>query len=176
MALSKQTFTNAEKTYINKIGDPKVFGPGEWWRLHEDAYWARTPEEVDVFIKGLPRRFRGLPCSDCRDNALKYLNHPETTPERYRKTVEGMFLWTFEFHNYKNSDPKLNKPILSYEQAIAPHRALEFPNDTKSETCEFCTEYPKGSNSLVSFEKGIPENNDKNENKKSKNPIVKFVK
>lgn len=159
MALSKQAFTDAQiKVYINKIGNPEVFGPGEWWRLGEDAYWARSKEEIDVFIKGLPRRFRGLPCSVCRENALKYL--AENNPERYRHLKEGMFLWVYEFHNYKNKE--LGKPEITYEQAIAPHRALEFPNDIKSEACEFCTE------------KGIPGKIE--ENRVPKNPVVKFVK
>ena len=53
---SKEELEDEIKKYISKIGDPKVFGPGEWWRLGEDAYWARTKEEIDVFIKGLPEK------------------------------------------------------------------------------------------------------------------------
>jgi hypothetical protein len=151
------------KLYIIKIGKPENFGPGEWWRLHEDAYWARTKEEIDIFIKGLPRRFRGLPCPKCRENALKYLS--ENNPERYRHLKEGMFLWTFEFHNYKNKE--LGKPTITYEQAILPHRVLEFPDKYTSEACDYCVE---------KIEDNKESEKDKKNNVKPRSPRVSIIK
>jgi hypothetical protein len=85
---------------LSKITQPEVFGPGYWAVIHSDAKRAQTYEQRLRFIEEMRPRLASLPCRICRDHALAYLDsHPM---ENFLHIEDGMFLWTFYFHNDVN--------------------------------------------------------------------------
>lgn len=99
---------------LSKISSPEVFGPGWWGLLHLDAFQAVTRDDIEYFVRRLRPRLAGLPCARCRVEALSYLDsHPI---EPFMHINQGLFLWTFFFHNAVNN--RLGKRELSEEEAI----------------------------------------------------------
>jgi hypothetical protein len=100
--------------YLNRIRHPDIFGPGWWWFLQNEALDAQSKEEIEYFIRKLPRRLASLPCAKCRYNAARYIE--ENPPRRYAGLKDGMYRYVWEFHNYKNKEK--GKPIVPFEKAI----------------------------------------------------------
>jgi hypothetical protein len=99
---------------MNKnISNPLIFGPGVWFKIHLDALNLESKEEQLFFIKQLRKIVESLPCGDCRQHATKYVE--QNPPEKYLGLVDGLFIFTVEFHNFVNK--RLKKPILSLEEA-----------------------------------------------------------
>lgn len=101
--------------YLNRISEPHIFGPGYWRLLHQDAFDAESAEDIDFFIRRLPRRLETIPCDDCRKHALAYL--AENPIEGYRRIRFGVFIWTVKFHNAVNARMKPPKPQVEVEVA-----------------------------------------------------------
>ena len=105
-----------------------TFGPGFWWILHVDAYDARTPSDIAYFLKRIRPRLESIPCKNCREHALQYIQ--KDPPETYITQVDGLFEWTWKFHNYVNQTKKEPSPTITLEEALALYGTR-----AKCETC-----------------------------------------
>uniref|UniRef100_A0A6C0AG00 thiol oxidase n=1 Tax=viral metagenome TaxID=1070528 RepID=A0A6C0AG00_9ZZZZ len=112
---------------------PKLFGPGNWHSLHLMAANANTTEtkkSVLWFIKILSNNFY---CLKCKEDFLEYIK--KDNPSLYINQKEGLFYWSYNFHNSVNK--KLNKPIMSYEEAkklyFSPEVCVEHCFEEESE-------------------------------------------
>lgn len=86
---------------LSKVTYPEVFGPGYWAFFHTEAKRCKTYARKMEFIRNMKGRLAGLPCLKCRIHALEYLaTHPI---ENWIGEEDGIFLWTFHFHNYVNT-------------------------------------------------------------------------
>ncbi|AYV86288.1 MAG: hypothetical protein Solumvirus3_24 [Solumvirus sp.] len=113
--------TNDEKHHHDKFSDPVIVGPGVWYVLHSESYAAKSPEEIESFIKMLNRIISGFKCLKCRNHAEKYLkdNNISKYKERVLSTGEniGMFFYVWEFHNAVNT--RINKPTVDWQTALS---------------------------------------------------------
>ena len=93
---------------------PKVFGPGIWFDFHTMATLSLTNETIDIYIDHVKSIIDRLPCMKCRRDAQKYFDNDH--PSKYKKTTNGMFYWSWKFHNTVNA--KLGKPLLDWDTGI----------------------------------------------------------
>lgn len=100
-----------------RLGNPKVFGPGKWDDLHTYAIAATTPEDKRAFCRFVRIITSSLKCLQCREHATRYVReHP---PEEYLNVKDakgrdaGLFVWVCLFHNTVNR--RLNLPEVDYE-------------------------------------------------------------
>lgn len=107
--------------------NPNYIGPGNWHSLHLMSANAKTKEQKESvlwFIKILSENFY---CKKCKDDFLIYLKNDN--PKNYLNSDEGLFFWSFKFHNFVNN--KLGKPIMTYEDA----KNLYFSPETCLTSC-----------------------------------------
>lgn len=98
--------------------DPSVWGPSFWLSLHNGA--VRYPEKASPtyryrmkgFIQGIPYI---LPCDECRQHALAYIDSRESQLDDIVSGREKLFNYFVDFHNQVNA--RYNKPLVSYDQA-----------------------------------------------------------
>jgi Erv1 / Alr family len=93
----------------------KVFGPGVWLTIHVMAAKANTQSKKECFCEFIRDITSSLPCEECRNHAVDYVK--KFPPERYIEEKEGIFRWSWIFHNAVNRMPTVNKPELDYETA-----------------------------------------------------------
>lgn len=106
----------------------KTFGPGFWWILHVDAYDAKTPGDIAYFLRRIRPRLESIPCKMCREHALQYIDRDP--PERYVTQIDGLFDWSWRFHNYVNQSKKIPIPTITLAEAQALYGTR-----SKCETC-----------------------------------------
>jgi hypothetical protein len=105
--------------YLNRVSDPKVFGPGKWDTIHDLAIRAKTPAQKEAFIESMQTICEKLKCENCQKHCLSYLQ--THTPRNFlhikSSTGEdiGMFKWSWMFHNAVNA--RLHKPIVDWDTA-----------------------------------------------------------
>jgi len=98
-----------------EINDPKKFGPGMWYSIHNTA----LKMGENFFMDWIRLIIDSIPCLKCKTHALKYLD--ENLLENFRDVHDengelvGMFIWTWKFHNDVNL--RLNKKIYDYKEA-----------------------------------------------------------
>lgn len=98
---------------------PDVFGPPMWFTLHNGASkYPHKPgvlvkERMKYFILGIPVM---IPCARCREDATAYIEKFKDSLDDICSSRLKLFEFFFTFHNVVNK--KLNKPIMSYEDAI----------------------------------------------------------
>jgi len=106
------------KKYKN-TSSPDVFGPPMWFTLHNGASkYPHKPgtlvkERMKYFILGIPVM---IPCAKCREDATAYIEKFKDSLDDICSSRLKLFEFFFTFHNVVNK--KLNKPIISYEEAI----------------------------------------------------------
>lgn len=85
--------------------------------MHVMAKWADEGSEQDkkTYCKNMERLMNDFPCSSCKEHCLAYISRKN--PRRYVNKDQGLFIWSWDFHNTVNL--RLNKPILSLDDAIA---------------------------------------------------------
>ena len=89
-----------------------VWGGVTWDHIHERSICFPddpTPEEQAVERQYLDLLAQTLPCPDCRQHAIEYLQNTPPTLE----TSAAYQNWGFEFHNSVNQ--RLGKPIMPRE-------------------------------------------------------------
>lgn len=101
---------------------PEVFGPAMWFTFHVGS--ANLPkvlspvsvDRIKSFINGIPEM---VPCVECSEHARAFI---ERNKERISKIKFGdeVFRFYVDFHNYVNE--RLNKPLVSYEQAYKMYK------------------------------------------------------
>jgi hypothetical protein len=101
-------------------------GPGIWFLIHKESLFCQEKHEFINFIYRLAENF---PCERCKVHFKEYLF--DNPPENYTSFEDGLFIWTWKFHNSVNK--RLKKPLLEYE------KALKMYLDSK-ENCNFCME------------------------------------
>ena len=109
----------------------RYFGHGLWFSIHTFALLAITLQLIDDFIINLWSILDKIPCGECRNHALKYIN--ANPPEELKHDQDaneiliGMFRWVWIFHNTVNA--RLGKPIVDWDTA----RSL-YSNETMCNT------------------------------------------
>ena len=93
---------------------PKVFGPGIWFEFHTMATLSLTNETMNIYIDHVKSIIDRLPCMKCRRDAQKYFDNDN--PSKYKSTDNGMFYWSWKFHNTVNA--KLGKPLLEWDTGL----------------------------------------------------------
>jgi hypothetical protein len=105
--------------YLNRLSDPKVFGPGKWDTIHDLAIRAKTPAQKEAFIESMQTICEKLKCQNCQKHCLTYLqtHSPKNFLHIKSSTGEdiGMFKWSWMFHNAVNA--RLHKPIVDWDTA-----------------------------------------------------------
>lgn len=112
---------------INFPTDPKKFGPGVWFSLHLSAINAIEDEYIKFFINQTKTLISKLPCKDCSDHAINYMQNNPIEQFIELKDSEGnkigMFKWTWMFHNDVNS--RLGKSIIDWLTAYYMYKNEE---------------------------------------------------
>ncbi|MEM5804153.1 MAG: Erv1/Alr family FAD-linked sulfhydryl oxidase [Candidatus Aenigmatarchaeota archaeon] len=108
--------------------DIQKLGPGIWYIIHFTALRAKTEEEKVKFRKFIHELAKDFPCLRCRKHFSQYIS--DFPLERYWSGNEGLFIWSWQFHNSVNR--RLKKPEMDYEKAKRIYEG--------SEVCEKCSE------------------------------------
>lgn len=114
---------NFEMSYTRKkyknTSSPDVFGPPLWFTLHNgSSKYPHNPgnlakERMKYFILGIPIM---IPCTKCREDATAYIEKHKDSLDDICSSRIKLFEFFFTFHNVVNK--KLNKPLMTYENAI----------------------------------------------------------
>jgi hypothetical protein len=97
---------------------PEVFGPAFWFTLHTGSvHLPQTLSPIAIsrlkgFIHGIPEM---VPCVECSEHSRAFIEANKTRIDNLKRG-DDVFRFYFDFHNYVNV--KLNKPVISYEQAL----------------------------------------------------------
>jgi hypothetical protein len=106
-----------EMKYYKDHTNPKYTGPGSWNAIHTIAYHARTLKEQQEAINVITNICIYFPCETCRKHAIDYIK--ENPMEVYLMTKykedNGIFVWTWKFHNAVNY--RIGKHIMSMDLA-----------------------------------------------------------
>jgi hypothetical protein len=97
-----------------KFSDPASVGPGCWFKIHVDAISATDDKSKFSFINSIINLSKNFKCNDCKVHFTKYIS--DNPPSNYFNTDDGMFKWSWEFHNGVNK--RLKKKIIKYEEAF----------------------------------------------------------
>lgn len=106
---------------LQRISDPKRFGPGYWSYLHQLALDAETDEDIDFCIKTIYKLTKYIPCGDCNEHGHQHIS--KVPPESYRNWTDdsgrkrGMFKYSVDYHNHANRLTGAKE--ISYETALA---------------------------------------------------------
>ncbi len=99
---------------MERLADPRIFGPGSWFDIHVYAAEATTPERKRAFMDFMRLLAPKLKCKTCKDHAIVYLrDHPM---ENYLTEEHGLFKWSWIFHNTVNR--RLGKPEVDWTSAL----------------------------------------------------------
>lgn len=99
--------------------DPKVWGPKYWYTFHMAAAnypidaSPITAKRMKGFLMAIPYI---LPCEACRIHASAYIEKHFDKMDDIVSGREKLFRFFVDMHNMVNA--RLNKPILSYEEAF----------------------------------------------------------
>jgi len=104
----------------------KTLGPGIWHVIHTLAYHAHTDQLKESFISTINTLCDHFGCDPCKTHMRLFINAYPI--KNYRDEQDGLFKWSWEFHNKVNQ--KLNKPNMSFETALQHY---------KNYTCQTCT-------------------------------------
>lgn len=107
-----------EKEELYNTASPKVFGPPLWFSLHNGAaHYPMNPspivkERMKHLILGIPVL---TPCKNCSEHATAYVEKNYDNLDDICSSRDKLFKFFVDFHNEVNK--RLNKPIMSYEDA-----------------------------------------------------------
>lgn len=93
------------------------FGPGLWFMLHLNAAHAKTDIQKRAFIEQVRTLGEFFPCENCKKHFAKYISEHPITDAQYLNQEDGLFRWTWEFHESVNK--RLGKPSVSYTEALS---------------------------------------------------------
>jgi hypothetical protein len=118
----------------NKI---ERLGPGIWFLIHKESLFC---QDKNSFIEFIYRLADNFPCARCKVHFKEYLS--ENPPEDYVRFEDGLFIWSWKFHNSVNK--RLKKPVLEYEAALKLYL-----NSGNEEDCNFCMELDDNSSKQI---------------------------
>ena len=93
--------------------DIKTEGKGIWYVVHTLALHATTEKTKESFQITIHTLCEHFGCETCKVHFKKFIDDNPLKNQNY-------FKWTWELHNSVNR--KLNKPILSLEDALAIYK------------------------------------------------------
>lgn len=126
--------------------DPKYFGPGIWWCLHQNSLRAITTETKLEFRRFLNDIVTKIWCKKCRFHATKYIN--ENPIEEYDQLAYGYFTYVWNFHNIVNK--RLGKPEMNWQTAYKLY-TNQFQN-----VCQHgCNDHEELKNEITSANVGV---------------------
>lgn len=125
------------------FADPKIIGPGAWFKIHTDAVAATTPALKEAFIVNINATCDNFRCKQCQMHFRKFIDsHPLRAYWNLRDAHGrdiGFFQWTWELHN------QVNKFLHKYQPTL--EEAYAFYLDSDVGACVNC-----GSNDIVAPE------------------------
>lgn len=132
-------------------------GPGIWFKIHMDGIAAVTQALKDSFVVNINTLCDGFKCKHCQPHFRKYINeHPI---EQYFNVKNGIFKWTWEFHNAVNERLGKHQPTLE--------EAYEYYTNNTIGACTNC-----GQNRDISLKNNDRIQNIKNTEKNISKPII----
>jgi hypothetical protein len=90
------------------------YGPGVWFVIHITAYNVKTENDKREFVKLMESIQLSFPCLKCRKHMTEYFNSNQII--RYWNVPNGMFKWSWTFHNAVNY--RLGKNPITYDDAL----------------------------------------------------------
>ena len=109
---SQMSLESMSETHLHSLSDPNYVGPGSWFALHMLSSKA-IPQFKDALVYYIKQFIDNFKCLRCREHAKKYM---EVNPiENYLNQKDGLFKWTWEFHNTVNK--RLGKPLVGWDEA-----------------------------------------------------------
>lgn len=88
-------------------------GPGIWYMIHKSAALAIDDKNKLLFLTIIEWVKDNFPCEICRQHIQQYV--VDNPPIKYFNERDGLFIWSWEFHNVVNK--RLNKPYMPYKEA-----------------------------------------------------------
>ena len=105
---------------MERLSDPEVVGPGNWWLIHVKAKAATNDVLTDDFIDHMYFLAENFSCGNCRKHIQQYIeSHPFDDLKNLRNDEGeriGMFKWSWLFHNAINT--RIGKPYVEWETAV----------------------------------------------------------
>ena len=102
---------------MSHLSDPKSWGPGVWFTIHLMAAKAVDTISKELFIDYLNVIIKNVPCLTCQEHATKYLRENPLIGYLTDEDPQGLFRWTWIFHNFVNS--RLHKPFVDWNTAYS---------------------------------------------------------
>lgn len=103
-------------TVVGSTADPRIWGPGFWFSLHNSAeHYPHNPSPI------VRDRTKGrilaisyeIPCQGCRPHSISYIENADL--DKAVSSKENLIRFYVDFHNQVNK--RYNKPLVTYEQA-----------------------------------------------------------
>ena len=135
----------------NQTTNPTYVGPGTWNVIHTLAFKATSKPKQKEFINTLKLIIDYFPCEKCRGHAQDYLkNHPV---EDYQNDSQGMFIWSWKFHNAVNF--RIGKNQMSWELAYHLYAQLcgHHQDDNNNKNDATCSKECENSDSPPKMKK-----------------------
>lgn len=101
--------------------EPEIWGPHFWLTLHFiSSTYSNSPNQsvksaMKSFIQTLPMF---LPCKECQDHAFQHIK--KSNLNKIVQNRKELFTFFFNFHN--NVNQRLNKPLMTIENALIKYR------------------------------------------------------
>jgi hypothetical protein len=116
------------------FADPKIIGPGAWFKIHTDAIGAITPALKEAFVININATCNNFRCKKCQMHFRKFIDsHPlraySNIRDEHGRDI-GFFKWSWELHNQVNKF--LNKPQPGLDEAY------RFYLDSEANACVNC--------------------------------------
>jgi Erv1/Alr family protein len=119
---------------ISIFSDPKVIGPGIWFKMHIDAVGAITDEMKNAFEYNINLTCDNFKCVKCKTHFRHFINTHSFQDywniQDSKGNDIGFFQWTWELHNKVNEFLKKDQPLL--------HDAYIFYSNASSGACFNC--------------------------------------
>lgn len=90
------------------------WGPAFWRTIHAAAA-AYTPDKAQSFKQFIYSLPGILPCQECREHILTNLTRVYPLNEKYLRSNETLFLWTYNLHDIVNK--QLGKCSIPFAEA-----------------------------------------------------------
>jgi hypothetical protein len=101
---------------MSNSSESKFLFRGVWWTIHIMALSATNISKAKSFADMIDVIAENFFCEECKPHIQNYLRAFHSSNFLSSIDENGMFSWSFLFHNAVNS--RIGKPILSFEEAL----------------------------------------------------------
>ncbi len=119
---------------VSIFSDPKIIGPGIWFKMHLDAVYAITDSTKSTFIHNINILCDNFKCKNCQDHFRKFITNNNLIDYWNIKDNNGsdigFFKWTWELHN------QVNRFLGKYEPSL--EEAYKYYSNVDSGVCFDC--------------------------------------